>query len=342
MTLQGVGVHLTLPSQPDGQPLPMAAAFTDRSARKREGCGMRAVMSVDEGIQANEASGSSPQGQPFSVRPAGQLSCKVPGNELPVPHRGTDASLARNKLSKQTGQTGETEEACFRRAMGVKARQPVMQPAKQNSTSSEQQQSADAVMPPAGCCSPRRLDIELESAPHHSRRYCQVDNASGAAGHRCDVAMILMPKESDPPPPKQISDCVKAQGACKEELSKPACVRQQQLKARSILQRSRSLPPEPARNPITPESCDSGRSNNWDCYSSSRPMLFAAADVAELANHTLLSREAVETRAERLACEKKFADLCAITEATAPMGRQNLACLRNESSGMGSALAWNA
>merc|ERR1711933_560205 len=159
---------------------------------------------------------------------------------------------------------------------------------------------------------PRRFDIELESAPHHSRRYCQVDNASGAAGHRCDVAMILMPKESDPPPPKQISDCVKA---------------------RSILQRSRSLPPEPARNPITPESCDSGRSNNWDCYSSSRPMLFAATDVAELANHTLLSRETVETRAERLACEKKFADLCAITEATAPMGRQNLACLRNESSG---------
>jgi hypothetical protein len=71
-------------------------------------------------------------------------------------------------------------------------------------------------------------------------------------------------------------------------------------------------------------------------------MLFAAAEVAELTNHTLLSREAVDARAERLACEKKFADLCAFTEATASMGSRNLAWSRNESSSMGSALAWNA
>jgi len=71
-------------------------------------------------------------------------------------------------------------------------------------------------------------------------------------------------------------------------------------------------------------------------------MLFAAAEVAELTNHTLLSREAVHARAERLACDEKFADLCTYTEATASMGSQNLAWSWNESSSMGSALAWNS
>jgi len=71
-------------------------------------------------------------------------------------------------------------------------------------------------------------------------------------------------------------------------------------------------------------------------------MLFAAAEVTKLTNHTLLSREAVDARAERLACEKKFADLCTFTEATASMGSGNLAWSWNEASSMGSALAWNA
>lgn len=338
MALRGVGIgHLTLPSQQDGQPLPMAAAFTDRSARMREGYGLRNVMSFNGMIPANDASGSSLLGQPCSARPAGQLSCKVPGNELPVPHRGTDAKLARNKVSKLTEPKEESEEACFRRAMGVKAKQPVMQPATQNSTSSEQQQSATIMSASAGCFSPRRFDIELESAPHQARRRCQVDT-----GHRCDVAMIMMPKESDPPPLRQVTDCVKAEGACKKELSKPACMRQQQLDARSVLQRARSLPPKLARNPITSEGCDGGRSSNWDCHSSSRPMLFAAADVAELTNHALLSKEAVTARAERLASEKKFADLCTLAKATTPMGHRSLALLRNESSSMSSTLAWNA
>lgn len=261
----------------------------------------------------------------------------MPGNKLPDPHRGTDAKLARNKVSKLTEQKEESEEACFRRAMGVKAKQPVMQPATQNSTSSEQQQSATIMSASAGCFSPRRFDIELESAPHQARRRCQVDT-----GHRCDVAMIMMPKESDPPPLRQVTDCVKAEGACKKELSKPACMRQQQLDARSVLQRARSLPPKLARNPITSEGCDGGRSSNWDCHSSSRPMLFAAADVAELTNHALLSKEAVTARAERLASEKKFADLCTLAKATTPMGHRSLALLRNESSSMSSTLAWNA
>ena len=302
----------------------------------REGYGMREVMSCNEMIPDSHASGNSLLGQPFSARPAGQLSCKVPGNKLPIPHCGTDSTLARNKVPKPTEQNEASEEACFRRAMGAKARQPVMQPATQNFTSSELQQSATTVTASAGCFSPRRFDLELESAPHRARRRCHAD-----IGHRCDVAMIVTPKESDPPPPRQVTDCVKAEGACKEELSKPACMRQQQLDARSVLQRSRSLPPEPARNPIT-ESCDSGRSSNWDCHSSSRPMLFAAAEVAELTNHTLLSREAVDARAERLACEKKFADLCRLAEATTSKEPRNLAWLRNESSSMGSALAWNA
>jgi len=342
MTLRGVGSgHLTLPPQKDGQPLPMAAAFTDRSARMREGCGMREVMSFNEMVPASDASGSSLVGQRCSARPAGQLSCKVLGNELPVPHRGTDASLARSKASKLAEKKEESEEACFRRAMGVKAKHTEMQPATQNSTSSEQQHSATSMTALAGCCSPRRFDIELESAPHHARRRCRADTRE-----RCDVAMIVTPKESDPPPPRQITDCVKAEGACKENLSKPAHVRQQQQEqrrdARLALHRSRSLPPEPARNPIISEDCDTGRSSNWDCHSSSRPMLFAVSDVADLTNHTLLMSEAAATRAERRACEKKFADLCTFAEATTSKGPRNLAWLRNESSSMGSALAWNA
>jgi len=142
----------------------------------REGCGMREVMSFDEVMCANDARGSSLLGQQCSARPAGQLSCKLLGNELPVPHRSIDTLLASNKASKPTGQEGEREEACFRRALGVKAKQPVMQPATQNSTSSEQQQSATAMMAPAGCFSPRRFDIDLESARHHGRRLCQVDS----------------------------------------------------------------------------------------------------------------------------------------------------------------------
>merc|ERR1711971_1160184 len=59
MTLRGVGIgHLTLPSQKDGQPLPMAAAFTDRSARMREGYSMREVMSCNEMIPDSHASGN--------------------------------------------------------------------------------------------------------------------------------------------------------------------------------------------------------------------------------------------------------------------------------------------
>jgi len=151
----------------------------------------------------------------------------------------------------------------------------------------------------------------------------------------------MSPKNSDPPPPRQITDCQKAKGAYKEELSKPACMRQrQQLDARPVLHRSRSLPPKPARNPISSEGCDCSNASNCDC--SSRPMLFAAADVAKLTNHSLLSREAVAARAERLEGEMKFADLCTLTEVTASMGPRNLALLRNESSSMRSTLAWSA
>jgi len=211
---------------------------------------------------------------------------------------------------------------------------------KQDSTSSQQQNSADADKLPAGCCSPRRFDIELESSPHYARRHCPANGGSGAR-QRCDVAMIVTPKESDPPPPRQITDCVKAGGACKEELSQPTWARQQP-DARSVLQRSRSLPPESTRNPITSGGCGSGTSNKWECHNSSRPMLFATAEVAELTNHTMLSMEAVDRRAKRLACEQKFADLCTLTEATASMRSRSLAQSRNESSSMGSALAWNA
>jgi len=173
---------------------------------------------------------------------------------------------------------------------------------------------------------------------------------------RRDVAMVLLPRKSDPPPNPQITCTKKAMGEYRLNADNKlgSYLNMQQWRdpvyryeLRAVQEqsgRSRSLPPEtarmlpPDRNPVTSQGFEDPAFRP----SKRRPREHSETEVARLTNHTLMQQEADEGRTRRLQNEQKFADLCSLTKDTASHSRREGLARTYSSSSVASSLTWDA
>lgn len=346
-------------------PVPMRAAFTDRSVRMREGVGARSALGAEDAWLLDEppehkGNCNCPACNPSAGRPAGQLSSNLRTNVLRAPHLGLQdlpqtprpgrdpgwESGRVNTLLRRGSSTRDydratasadegQEEAKFRLTMGVKVQPP--QGSRRRSCS-EEPRRASAL--PAGRHG-YRGEMDLETAPHHAQR--RVFN--GKCNHRSEAAMTLAPDINDPAPNIQITNSRKGMGDCKDKVSTTGeqfHVRGNQanfrfeIRARQQdLLRSVSLPPE--RNPITSEGCEDWTST-WRRVDR-KPRLHDTTEA--FLNHTQVADQVSKERAERLQQDPRFAVLCAATAETGRFRSDGFDKTQHLSSSMGSSLAWD-
>jgi len=340
-------------------PVPMRAAFTDRSVRMREGRAAQSVLGSDEAWLLDEPPEYNGNCN-AAGRPAGQLSSNMPTNVLRAPHLGLqdlpqtphpgrdpgwDTSRMNNLLrhGSSTARDGAVqladeghEEATFRHALGVKAKKAPE--VSRRRSWSEEPRRASAL--PAGRHG-RKVEIDLEAAPHQTQR--RVFHGDGA--QRSEAAMTLSPDTNDPAPNTRITDCRKGVGNCKNKISPSGeqfHVRGNQpnfrfeLQARQQeLQRSEVVLPE--RNPITSEGCEDWTST-WRRVDR-KPRLHDTTEA--FMNHTQVADEMSKERAQRLQQEARFAALCAATTEAGRV-RSGASEKTHLSSSMGSSLAWES
>lgn len=387
--LQGTSVgRLASPSarardQRSLTPVPMSAAFTDRSMRRREGEGSRSALAFGEAAFSVEPPlhHSSAAGLEFRARPAGQFSYSVKDNFIRAPHLGIvaddfsswktfrdpgyDSGPKKNdsgRLQKlllhenlrtlpRDGPSSRTWEDSdyFRTYIGSKVKRP--QETRRSLSEDPRLHRAMHEVPFTGSAPAGRFTQKIEDnvecfGKHHQSGIHDND--------RRDVAMILGPRKSDPPPNLQITDTRKATGEyrCNADNKLGAYSTKQQwrdpvyrfelLAVQEQSGRSRSLPPErmlpPDRNPVTSQGFEDPSYRPLK----RRPRELPETEVSRLTNHTFMQQEADEARARRLQNEQKFADLCSLTSDTAPRVRREGLARTYSSSSMASALSWDA
>lgn len=205
----------------------------------------------------------------------------------------------------------------------------------------------------------RKMELDLEAFPHNRHR---------AEGHfdptstRNEVAMILSPRSTDPPRPKKITACKRADGENKNRISKDSekvmvhwnqPLYRYECAAVRDLDRSNSLPSDHFVT-IAPGESSPGRGEHYiDAAGDYRRQAWGAASriiatkvetqVGRTTNHELLAENASRDRSNRLAHEQHFSDLCAFTEEAARAQSKEYRGLREREStkqGVADALAW--
>jgi len=380
-------------------PRPMSTAFTDRSNRRREGIGSRAaLLHSDASFSASAAAEghgncSCPVCKPFSMSPAGQVSHAFQGNMLHPAHQGTVANMPQatprgapgsvagkraagspnydsvsvHKILKEgigpDGAPCETSEESFKRQMGRKTKptitsgEPGLRDAHARSQSTSPRHERFI----------KKFGIDLEASPEQRSRV--LGKAEFGAIHRNEVAMILTPRDSDPPLPVRITPCKKGDGENKYKLSKHSekiSLHWNQPLYRYEMPppggpappgRSMSLPPErPARpfggkwNPLTQEGCDEAGGSGQIMQLSGGgprrfPKLHESTEMLQVTNHWLVAQNVAQERLERLEKDKKFADLCQLTDENKAREAAQIGALKERnnhkvSTNMASILTW--
>lgn len=188
--------------------------------------------------------------------------------------------------------------------------------------------------------------MDLEGPPQERSRILGAPDWQRAQG-RDPVAMSLSPRSTDPPMSTRITSCRKGQGEHKYQLSEHSerislhwnqPLYRFEIAAREggpgPLRRSASLPPERARRQAPPGGfCRGPRSRE-------------SAEMAEVTNHEAVAERAARERAERLAADGRFADLCALTEQTRAREGAEVGAIKERnyhkmSSNMADVLSWN-
>uniref|UniRef100_A0A7S0FME2 Uncharacterized protein n=1 Tax=Pyrodinium bahamense TaxID=73915 RepID=A0A7S0FME2_9DINO len=384
-------------------PRPMAAAFTDRALRKREGLGSRAAFGSDDSVSSGGATShiecNCAACKPFQVKPAGQPSHAVHSNLMLMAHLGTDAALPPptprsptsgiyglrtpgsptydsshlNRIFKDTLQSlsdssccvDELDEHSFRCQMGNKTKQ---------GQGLIRSRSADTRS--AGRYR-RKIGLDLEASPY--QRF-HGEGVGESPLVRSEVAMILSPRGYDPPRPTKITSCKRADGEHKYKLSRHAergFVHWNQPLYRyevASVQEMAGLSPARCRSPpnlglgallaagerapISGWWCEGAVSDSFlpldpggstAGHRSPRPQRGGCevprpCEAALVTNHELVAEGEVHERAERLATDMRFADLCAVTEATSHVkskeSRDLKEKLTQKAQEMATALSW--
>jgi len=362
-------------------PVPMSAAFTDRSLRRREGYGSRTALAFGEAPFSVEPPADSDCGC-FSARPAGQFSHSMVDNYIRAPHLGIvaddfsswksfrDPGFNSGRLQKLLSHESlriphrgadklpDWEDSdYFKTCIGSKVKRPL---AGRRALSEDPrlQRYMDEVPftgeAPAGRFAQKiEYDVECFGKRHHPGIHDI---------NRGDLAMTLSPRKSDPPPIAHILDKAglrvtrKATGENRlngdnklgsylnMRLQRDPVYRYELRAVQEQSGRSRSLPPETAR--MLPPDRNPVTSQGFEDPafrpSKRRPREHSETEVARLTNHTLMQQEADEGRTRRLQNEQKFADLCSLTKDTASHSRREGLARMYSSSSVASSLTWDA
>lgn len=350
---------------------PMKTAFTDRSIRLREGRAARSLVCPGGDEPEEKDLGSSwaarnPLGSDL-LYPAGQpshfvLANKESGNDQKAFHgdqsmfvsEGISAVLDEQKIG------GPKDELEFRQAMTRKIRR-----AHSESANPQDPQDADASGGSGAGSYKRRGFLEISS------RHFDNDPVYGR-GH---VSYTLSPKDEDPPHPHDriTNGFKKASGTYRDQMD-PHTERlmvhwNQNLYRYDVfasggsavrpVQRAASCPPDHAgvprtenregtRNPITHEDSGSpvtprsirGRAGLGSSLG------HRGEAVKRLTNHDNMARDALRDRGNRLATDRKFAELCAMTAECGKRAKADAADIkvtktRHLSTNVASALCWD-
>eukprot|EP00408_Alexandrium_pacificum_P000037 CAMPEP_0171155774 /NCGR_PEP_ID=MMETSP0790-20130122/1086_1 /TAXON_ID=2925 /ORGANISM="Alexandrium catenella, Strain OF101" /LENGTH=701 /DNA_ID=CAMNT_0011620029 /DNA_START=113 /DNA_END=2218 /DNA_ORIENTATION=+ len=216
----------------------------------------------------------------------------------------------------------------------------------------------------------QRIGIDLESTGHH-RRIRTEGCVSPSA--RIQAAMVLSPCDTDPPAPTKITQCKKADGENKHKFSPHAekisvhwnpelyryeCATTRELEGglgRCASQPSSnfvSFPPSSGkRSPRGEASEGSGSAGDYT------PAAWMGGGIrcdrspdrckaAEVTNHTRMAEEAARARAQRLASDTRFSELCAYTRDSARGSAKDLQAVKEkltvrQAQKMASALVWD-
>lgn len=381
-------LHERRGGSPPTSPRPMATAFTDRSLRKREGLGSRRALRSEDGTPTGGA--ATPHSdcgcavcKPNVVSPAGQMShsiqtnlahsVHVPSTEPPpAPQTMRQKSAPQGKRSPGSPNYNSNhitriikephggvhvdclDECPLTQQLGNRV--------KASGGAAGRSLSADFRM--AGRYR-RKMELDLENDPHMRWR------AEGCidTGARNEVAMILSPREADPPRPTKITSCKKADGDSKFKVSQQAervsvhwnqpLYRYECAAVRDLEGPDRSLslpadqflvfPPSGQGSPRRPEwtegsAGDFPREGPGGARRS--PRAPEGREVAQAVNHEHLAECAARRRAERLAGDQRFSDLCAFTEESSRAQSREARDLKErytakEAQTMASALAWH-
>lgn len=258
-----------------------------------------------------------------------------------------DADLSPRALSRGALPTERLDEHALEIQMGMKAK--------------PRSHSAD---PTTAGRYRRKHDMDLETEPHYRVR------AEGCLDPmaRNEVAMILSPRGADPPAPRKITSCKRADGENKNNLSAYAekifvhcnqplyryeCAAPRENEGPS---RSASLPssqfvtflPTGERSPrgeAFPGSAGDYVPAGW--MSGGRRCAYPRdSEVAQVTNHVHLAGEAARVRTERLANDQRFSDLCAFTQERAHGQAMELNAVKEkyttrQAQKMASALTWH-
>uniref|UniRef100_A0A7S2F0X7 Uncharacterized protein n=1 Tax=Alexandrium andersonii TaxID=327968 RepID=A0A7S2F0X7_9DINO len=332
---------------------PMCAAFTDRTLRKREGMGSRAVMTTEDG--GNEPASNADCGcavcKPHLVSPAGSASHSIHMSLQPYVHR-EDTTPSSPQAPRQKGERqgrrspGSPNFNSERMGLAIKAA-ALPEPGELQADFVDQRSLAiqmgikaksrsHSADPTTAGRYRRKPDIYLESSPPYRTRLEGCFDPSA----RREVAMILSPRVSDPPLPTRITDCRKGNGehkfmvsehaekvsvhwnqplyryevaSCKETEGPSRCA---SLPSSNFVSFPRHGEGSPRRGEEFEGCAGNYTPSGWGQGGRRSPRPHEGCEVAQATNHSLLAEEAARTRAERMASDPHFTSLCAFTQAS--------------------------
>jgi len=362
---------------------PKAAAFTDRSIRRREGMNCNAALKAADASSIADMDGHKDSDRagchPFARRPAGLISSQGPHQILQSDRAGTRGSmqtqipLTRSRCrsvspnldscgitmtwaeypNKAEQQQLHQEEKAFHQQMCRKAK-PTTQAAGTAAVS----------------FSPRfvRPNLDLEAS---SEQYVRMNGPSvlpaervqkkqqGWAGQskmdtpqRGHVATTLSPRSDDPPlANKSISGCRRADGENKFHISKeserfflyanPTMFRYEVASQNGDFGRSCSLPPEYERRVNGKRRTVSVHQEEE--FFRERPA-FVSHNVQAAIQQSKVAEDDAQVRAQRLVEDKRFYDLCNITDNARTQMIADIEALANTqtvSANVANSLCWS-
>jgi len=334
----------------------MRTAFTDRSLRMRDGLQGRAVFTHEASSTADDWDAhkdcACPCDDILKTRPAGQPSYAVSCNRVTERvhcisnkadvHSANDSTFfAHGESDPAMRQDELVQSATWQRRKKVEAR----------ALSADSRQVAGDY---------RRWTFMTEGengvVDRRHRAAAPLEIPSPRASVRDGVRLALSPRQGDPVPDSRITTCKKGAGQHKDifsESSERAIVQWNQPIMRyevraskeqdAGLQRSRSLPPERRRNPVTMEgeafqekflTFRDGRSNQ-------------SFKMSSVCDHEKAAREHSEERSARLKVDQRFADACSMTKEVAERNTKEVQRITAErrsnlSTGMADSLRWDS
>lgn len=339
---------------------PMTTAFTDRSARMRDGVGSKIALEPnrDQSTEwAVHGKCTCDVCRPERCRPAGQVSHAMPHHKVarclrevfPLPPQTTPALDSRNLNGLAHGVLTETDhmeaESKFRNSLGHKVR-----------TAKERRIGA------SGTSMTHRGEVGLgASAGQYDQDYApEIGSYGNRRSRSCEprirsgMTLVLDPQPCDPPPPTRV--CLSRKKTATQEPSAESAAsavyhNQEILRfAEPGVVRGRNTPAmdDASRAGLPTEGFDTRaqRQNpTSDFCAKGRPIGSRSRSMGDLLDHAGTQRSFDEVRAHRLTHEKAFSDMCnqtanhGVTQRFLNTTVKN-ACGSNVSDGVKTHLAW--